>query len=275
MDAATLAAAMGHALPLARYVALAPAVNTALRQAGCTTVDRAAMFCAQVGHESGGLRWMEELADGRAYEGRRDLGNTEPGDGPRFKGHGPIQITGRYNHQKVSEWAHARGLVPTPTYFVDHPAELAGDRYGFLGAVWYWTTARDMNRYADAGDIYGATRAVNGGLNGLADRINRWNTCRALGRALLPTSEGDTTMSFADEELSKQFPSRSKYRPNDKVVDTLAGFVLNIDARIHEEHVEREALKGVQWAVDAVTRVAATGDPGAQAVLDQIAKAGQ
>lgn len=77
-------------------------------------------------------------------------------------------------------------------------------------------------------------------------------------------------MSLADDELGKKFPSRSKYRNDDKNVDTLAGFVLNIDARIHEEHVEREAVKGVGWAVALVKREAAKGDEGAKATLAQI-----
>ncbi|MFC9769033.1 peptidoglycan DD-metalloendopeptidase family protein [Rhodococcus jostii] len=204
MDANVLARAMGNSLPLERYAQLLPAFTAALIAADCTTVNRVAMFCAQVGHESGGLRWMEEIADGSAYEGRTDLGNTAPGDGRRYKGHGPIQITGRYNHTKVSEWAHGRGLVPTSTYFVDNPGELAGDEYGFLGVVWYWTVARNMNALADAGDINGATRAVNGGLNGLADRTDRWNQCLALGDALLPNQE-DTPMSAAEVKQVQDF----------------------------------------------------------------------
>lgn len=77
-------------------------------------------------------------------------------------------------------------------------------------------------------------------------------------------------MSLADEELGKRFASRSKYRANDDLVDTLAGFVLNIDARIHEDHVEREALKGVDWAIALVKREADAGDEGARAVLAQV-----
>lgn len=184
MDAATLSRAMGGTLPIAQYAALAPAFTTALTQAGCTTVNRAAMWCAQIGHESLGLRYMEEIASGAAYEGRRDLGNTHPGDGRRFKGHGPIQVTGRANHAACSKWAHARGLVPTPTYFVDHPAELAGTQYGFIGAVWYWTT-RNLNAYADRGDVLGATKIINGGTNGYPDRVARWNRCKGIGSGLL------------------------------------------------------------------------------------------
>ncbi|MFC9769107.1 glycoside hydrolase family 19 protein, partial [Rhodococcus jostii] len=191
-------------LPLERYRQLAPAFNAALVQADCTTIERVAMFSAQVGHESGGLQWMQEIADGSAYEGRRDLGNTQPGDGRRFRGHGPIQITGRDNHTQVSEWAYGLGLVPSLTYFVDHPDELGGDEYGFLGVVWYWTVARNMNAYADTRDIQGATRAVNGGLNGLQDRITRFNRCLALGDALLPTHDDDQEFDMAGEARDVQ-----------------------------------------------------------------------
>lgn len=206
MDAEILSRAMGQSLSIERYAQLLPAFTAALIAADCTTVNRVAMFCAQVGHESGGLQWMEEIADGSAYEGRGDLGNVNPGDGRRYKGHGPIQITGRYNHTKVSEWAYGRGLVPTVDFFVNWPEGLASDEYGFLGVVWYWTVARDMNSYADAGDINGATRAVNGGTNGLQDRINRWNQCLALGESLLPNQE-ELDMSAVDE-LKKYIDDR-------------------------------------------------------------------
>ncbi len=77
-------------------------------------------------------------------------------------------------------------------------------------------------------------------------------------------------MSKADEELGKKFPSRSKYRANDNAIDTLAGFVLNIDARIHEEFVERQARAGVQTYIDLVKREADKGDVEAKAVLAEI-----
>lgn len=85
----------------------------------------------------------------------------------------------------------------------------------------------------------------------------------------------ETVMSVADDELGKRFPSRSKYRKDDKTVDTLAGFILNIDARIHEEHVEREALKGIAWAIALVRREADKGDDGARAILNQIGGGGK
>src|SRR5699024_9008816 len=145
--------------------------NGAMVQADCTNVNRAAMWCAQLGHESVGLRYMREIASGAAYEGRRDLGNVYPGDGVRYAGRGPIQITGRNNYGTLSAWAHSKGYVQSRTYFVDNPAELEKPRYGFLGAVWYWTVARpQINSLADARNLEAVTRAINGGLNGFADR---------------------------------------------------------------------------------------------------------
>jgi predicted chitinase len=180
-----LADAMLNSLPLDRYAALLPAVMQCLAESDCNTSDRVAMWCAQVGHESGGLRYMQELASGSAYEGRADLGNVQRGDGPRFKGHGPIQVTGRHNHAKCSEWAFGRGLVPSPTFFVDYPEQLASDKYGFLGVTWYWTTQRPMNEAADARDLDRATRFVNGGLNGIDDRRKRYNNCLKMGDRLM------------------------------------------------------------------------------------------
>ncbi|OZE11902.1 hypothetical protein CH255_09675 [Rhodococcus sp. 05-2255-2A2] len=189
MDAATLAAAMDNRVSMARYEELATAFNRALIQADCTTVLRVTMWCSQIGHESGGLKWMEEIADGSAYEGRRDLGNTQLGDGRRFKGRGPIQVTGRFNYARLSAWAHQQGYVDSPSKFVDEPTLLSQPDYGFLGAVWYWTVARNMNAFADNRDLVGATRAVNGGQNGIDDRRKFYYRALALGDALLPQED--------------------------------------------------------------------------------------
>ena len=186
MDVATMRQVF-PGLGAARAAELNSGLNAALRLAGCTTVNRAAMFCAQVGEESISLTAPTELASGAEYEGRADLGNTERGDGVRFKGRGFIQITGRANYRGLSKWAHSKGLVPSATYFIDHPAQLATDKHVWLGPIWYWTVARSMNHFADAKDIEGATRAVNGGLNGFTDRKNRWHLCLRLGDAILPT----------------------------------------------------------------------------------------
>lgn len=208
MDAQTLAKAMDNRVSMARYEELAPAFNRALIQAGCTTVLRVTMWCSQIGHESGGLKWMEEIADGSAYEGRKDLGNTQPGDGRRFKGRGPIQVTGRFNYSRLSQWAHQQGYVGSPTKFVDEPTLLSLPEYGFLGAVWYWVVARNMNAFADAENLIGATQAVNGGQHGIDDRRKFYYRALALGDALLPSEEPD--MAKADEVFEQLLGPESK-----------------------------------------------------------------
>ncbi len=123
---------------------------------------RRAHFLAQVGHESGQLRYTEEIASGAAYEGRKDLGNTQPGDGVRFKGRGLIQLTGRANYAAFAQ-ACGQDVVAAPELVAEKP-ELAVD-----AAVWFWGK-RELNALADKDDVVGITKRVNGGTNGLADR---------------------------------------------------------------------------------------------------------
>lgn len=105
-----------------------------------------------------------------------------------------------------------------------------------------------------------------------ADGLSATDFAAACGEVSLPQPQ-ETNVSVSDDELSKLFPSRSKYRVDDSPVDTLAGFVLNVDARVHEVWVEREAWKGERDALTLVARQAAQGDTSSQAVLDQIARA--
>ncbi len=125
---------------------------------------RMAHFLAQIGHESGDLQFCEEIASGVAYEGRKDLGNTRPGDGRRFKGRGLIQLTGRANYAAYSK---ARGI----DYTTEEGAELLASEPGTAVdvACWFWMTRR-LNELADRDDIAAITRRINGGLNGFEDR---------------------------------------------------------------------------------------------------------
>jgi predicted chitinase len=148
-------------LTLARAVELLGPLNAAMAEAGITTPRRAAAFLAQLAHESGELRYMEELASGDAYEGRKDLGNTRPGDGRRYKGRGPIQVTGRANYTAAGE---ALGLP-----LVESPELAARPEVGFRVAAWFWRT-RELNELADAGNFDAITRRINGGYNGKAER---------------------------------------------------------------------------------------------------------
>lgn len=201
MNRDTLILAMGNDVISDEEVA---AFNQAMVEADITTIARAAMWCAQLGEESAGLRYYEEIASGWEYEGRNDLGNTQIGDGVRFKGRGPIQVTGRHNYTLLSQWAFDKGYISSPTLFVDTPSVLGEISYGFLGAVWYWTTQRPLNDLADRGDVYGATRAINGGLNGIDDRVRRYNECRNLGEAILPTQEAPMSDLTPEQDVQLQ-----------------------------------------------------------------------
>lgn len=122
---------------------------------------RLAHFLAQLIHESGSFRYMEEIASGQAYEGRRDLGNTEAGDGKRYKGRGPIQITGRANYRRYG----ARIGIDIER----HPEIASYPSVGLHLALEYWKL-NGLNTLADADNVLGITKLINGGTNGLEDR---------------------------------------------------------------------------------------------------------
>lgn len=134
---------------------------------------RIAAFLAQVGHESGGFVWTREIwgptPAQQRYEGRADLGNTQPGDGSRFRGRGLIQITGRSNYRAVSA-----GLGID---FLGNPALLENQANAARSAAWWWAN-NGCNEIADTGDFERLTRRINGGVNGLADRLSRWDLAR-------------------------------------------------------------------------------------------------
>ena len=186
MDARTLAEVMGNTLSISEYERLLPGMEGAMVAAQINTPYRAAMWCAQIGHESSGLRHMEEIASGSAYEWRADLGNHYAGDGQRFKGSGPIQLTGRANFRAFTKWARANGH--TNIDFEAQPQLVRQDpKWGFLAASYYWTAARpQLNSLADKRDLIGATRAINGGTNGLADRQARYIRALAMGPRIMP-----------------------------------------------------------------------------------------
>lgn len=137
-------------------------LNSCLADFNITTPPRIRHFLAQTGHESGGGKWKTELSDGMYLEGRTDIGNTEPGDGPRFKGAGYLQMTGRFNYQRFSD-------------DIDDPRVMEGcqyvaDNYPFTSAGFWWVD-NDMNRLCDTDPCTEeVTLRVNGGYNGLDDR---------------------------------------------------------------------------------------------------------
>ena len=154
-------------LPNAGQVAgvFVPVLNTAMNRYQIVGPRRVAAFIAQIGHESGQLKYVKEiwgptLAQTR-YEGRADLGNTQTNDGSKYRGRGLIQITGRANYKACGE---ALGLD-----LINQPELLEKPQHACISAAWFWAT-KSLSTLADEGKFETITRRINGGLNGLTDR---------------------------------------------------------------------------------------------------------
>lgn len=136
-------------------------LNAAMKEFEINTPKRQAALLAQIAHESGQLRYMEEIASGEAYEGRKSLGNTQPGDGKRYKGRGPIQLTGRANYRRAGEALKVN--------LEENPEKAAEPAIGCRVAGWFWKT-HGLNELADKGDFKEITKRINGGYRGLEAR---------------------------------------------------------------------------------------------------------
>lgn len=153
---------------VARALQWLPHLLDAMADYEINTPPRQAAFLAQIGHESGGLRYVKEIwgptpAQAR-YEGRADLGNTQPGDGFKYRGRGLIQVTGRTNYRVCG----AALLLPLE----EQPELLELLQYASRSAAWFWES-HGLNALADAGEFERITRRINGGVNGLVDRMAR------------------------------------------------------------------------------------------------------
>lgn len=139
---------------------------------GITTALQAAHFLAQLGHESMSFLYSEEIASGSAYEGRSDLGNTQAGDGRRFKGRGLIQLTGRVNYTAYSKF--------TGVDYVAQPGRLSTDPEVAVDvSCWFWKD-RGVDKLAEQDDVKAVTRRINGGFNGLDDRMQNLRRAKAV-----------------------------------------------------------------------------------------------
>lgn len=147
-------------------------MNTFAAEFGLDRPERAVHFLAQIAHESAHFRTTTEYASGSNYEGRNDLGNVYPGDGRKFRGRGLIQLTGRTNTKKFTQWMRQRD--PSCPDFEANPELVAEFPWAFLASVYYWES-RNLNRYADTNNIETITRRINGGLNGYKDRLRYYD----------------------------------------------------------------------------------------------------
>ncbi|MEZ2320481.1 MAG: DUF4231 domain-containing protein [Microcoleus sp.] len=164
----------GSKAPSDRLRQLAPSLNEVLNYYQINTPLRICHFIAQVAHESDCFNAMEEYASGQDYEGRDDLGNTQPGDGARFKGRGLMQLTGRSNYAEFSK-AMDKDFIAQPQLVAQIP-------FAIWVAGWYWDT-RHLNDYADRDDLEAVTLRVNGGYNGLEDRRDYLQKAKSVLRA--------------------------------------------------------------------------------------------
>ena len=158
------------------------------------TPARQVAFLAQVGHESGSLFYTEELASGEAYNNRKDLGNINPGDGPKYKGRGLIQITGKANYKSLSE-SFGTDFVNNQTLLGGKSSKVSSDeqlKWSTMSAGWFWNKTH-LNELADKLDLTKKvtdepnltnfktiTKKINGGYNGLEDRQARFEKGRTI-----------------------------------------------------------------------------------------------
>lgn len=242
-QAQVLAAATGLSKAAAKKIL--PTVQQGLRLSDCNNVRRVATWLAQMGHESGGFKYTEEVAKNGRYA--------------PYIGRTWIQITWESNYRSFGAWAYKNGLVTDPEVFVKDPSALADLRWAGIGAAWYWTTARtDINSLCDRNDFDTVTYRINGGQNGAEDRRRRYNLALAQGENLLSlVSEGVPS----DEELlmsDRLYPSVSIYKnPGEGARYTLAQLIQSVDGFAHREAVEDAALQGSLEDIDKVFRVAA------------------
>ncbi|NUQ73207.1 MAG: peptidoglycan-binding protein [Polyangiaceae bacterium] len=166
--------------PVKKLKSYLPHLNSAMTEAKINTKLRKAAFLAQVAHESAEFVYMKELGGysyfmkmyditGSRPDVARALGNTKKGDGARYPGRGPIQVTGKYNYRACGK---ALGLD-----LVRHPQLVEKPSVAFRASAWYWRS-RGINKAADKGDFQQVTRLINGGLNGYADRVKYYNRAR-------------------------------------------------------------------------------------------------
>jgi putative chitinase len=141
---------------------------------GLDRVHRSVQYLAQLMHESGDFRYDREIwgptPAQKRYDTRTDLGNTPAadGDGKKYMGRTGGQLTGKANYQAFNDWCVKEGLNPPD--FVANPDAVNTDPWEGLVPVWYWHS-RNLNRYADQGDVETITKKINGGMNGFDDRV--------------------------------------------------------------------------------------------------------
>jgi putative chitinase len=240
-----------------------PHLNEALQSFGMDTMLRTAAFIAQLAHESGEFRYMEEIwgptAAQRRYEPSSQLagrlGNTEAGDGRRFKGRGPIQITGRFNYKKYGD------LLGVD--LVAQPELAARPEVAFSTAGLFWKT-NGLNELADREDFVRITRRINGGTNGLADRQGYYERARqvlAEGFVIAPVTRG-----VPGVERRMQWPTEPLMRGREAIIETEAQASAALEAARAPEPIETARPRRAAAKKAGAKKAAAKKAPAKQAV---------
>jgi putative chitinase len=194
-------------LAAAKRAQYLPFLQQAMEEFQINTPLRAAAFLAQLAHESAEFRFMEEIwgptQAQRRYEPvttkATNLGNNQPGDGKRFKGRGPIQLTGRNNYRTYGD-ALGVDLIADPT-------RAATPEVGFRTAGLYWHR-NGLNELADKQWFKTITKRINGGFNGLEDRTRYYVRAKAV---LL----GGTRGAESEEDFEARVASEPDYAQDD------------------------------------------------------------
>lgn len=144
--------------------------NRLLRDSGFDKdLEATRMLTANILHETANLKYMKEIASGWAYEGRSDLGNVQPGDGPRFKGAGVLQLTGRYNYSRLSQALNDPRVMEGVDY--------VSTTYPFTSAL-TWIKENDLLWIAQNKGFDAVCRRINGGWDGYEDRLAKYRICQ-------------------------------------------------------------------------------------------------
>jgi putative chitinase len=211
----------------ARVVAGIVDHQDAIAQGGIDTPLRLCHFMAQLAHESAHFGVTREFASGAAYEGRKDLGNTQPGDGKRYRGRGLIQTTGRANYKEAT--ADIRRMIPDAPDFEADPQELEEFPWALLAGISYWRR-RNINADADRDDVVAVTRKINGGTNGLEDRKRYLAKAKAIWMSGAPAT--GASAAAADPVLKVGAKGEAVTRLQNELIE--AGFSVSPDGNFGE-----------------------------------------
>ena len=207
-------------LPAAKRTTYFPFLTAAVSEFGIDQPARTAAFLAQLAHESAQFKFMEEIWGPTAAQRRYEppdklattLGNTEPGDGFRFKGRGPIQVTGRANYRRFGDLL-GLDLVATPV-------QAASPEVAFRIAALFWSK-KGLNELADRVTpeaFREITRRINGGFNGLAERQRFYETAKTVLAVVAPAGDAGVSFDLDEEDVEPIFERGLEGMPAEPVV---------------------------------------------------------